>query len=70
VSIPPDAAKNSVRPRTIPLNGEAVEAFTRALERAKRLGSRYPEQYLFPFRVNRSLYDPGKPSSKSWLRKQ
>jgi integrase len=70
VHIPPDATKNDIRPRVIPLNSEAEEAFRKALDRAARLGSHRPEHYLFPFRINRKYYDPNKPASKSWLRKQ
>jgi integrase len=70
VYIPPDATKNSVRPRSIPLNEEAVEAFTRAVKRANRLGSHAPHHYLFPFRINRKYWDPNRQASKSWLRKQ
>jgi integrase len=70
ISIPPDSVKNHVRPRVIPLNQGAYAAFERAIERAHRLGSHRPEHYLFPFRVNRRLWDPTRPASKSWLRKQ
>ena len=70
VHVPPDATKNDIRPRTIPLNDQALEAFTMAVRRAARLGSHRSEHYLFPFRVNRALWDPNKPASTSWLRKQ
>lgn len=70
VHIPPDATKNDIRPRTIPLNQEALEAFIRAVDRAHRLGSHAPYHYLFPFRVNRRLWNPNRPASPSWLRKQ
>lgn len=70
VQIPPDSVKNAVRPRVIPLNAEAEAAFRRALDRAARLGSHRPEHYLFPFRINRKYWDPNRPASKSWLRKQ
>ena len=70
VSIPPDATKNDIRPRTIPLNDEAVAAFQKAVQRAERLGSTRPHNYLFPFRVNRKVWDPNRPASPSWLRKQ
>lgn len=65
-----DTTKNDIRPRLIPLNQEAEDAFRRALERAYRLGSHRPDHFLFPFRVNRATYDPEKPASKSWLRFQ
>jgi hypothetical protein len=32
--------------------------------------SLYPEQYIFPFRVNRALWDARRPASKGWLRNQ
>jgi site-specific recombinase XerD len=57
-------------PRMVPLEPEAAEAFRRAVERANRLGSRYREQFLFPYRVNRAKWDPTRPASKGWLRKQ
>ena len=70
VHIPPDSVKNAIRPRVIPLNQEAEQAFRSALDRANRLGAHKPEHYLFPFRVNRKHWDPNRPASKSWLRKQ
>lgn len=70
VHIPREATKNDIRPRTIPLNEEAAEAFARAVDRAARLGSYQPYHFLFPFRVNRRRWDPLRPASKSWLRKQ
>jgi integrase len=70
VHIPPDATKNDIRPRVIPLNAEALEAFQRAVERAAKLGAHLPFHYLFPFRVNRRTWNPLRPASKSWLRKQ
>lgn len=42
----------------------------RALERARGLGCNYAEDYLFPFRNNRAVWDPRRPASPSWLRKQ
>lgn len=70
ITIPPDATKNDIRPRRIELNEEALHACRRAVERAARLGSYQPHHYLFPFRVNRRLWDPNRRASKSWLRKQ
>jgi integrase len=70
VHIPREGTKNIVRPRVIPLNPEAVAAFRRALERASAKGAHYPEHFLFPLRVKRNLFDPRRPASKSWLRKQ
>jgi integrase len=57
-------------PRVIPLNTDAKAAFSRAVERADRLGSRYPGHFIFPYRVNRALWDPSRPASRGWLRKQ
>ena len=70
ISIPADSVKNHIRPRVIPLNEDAYAAVQRAMDRAHRLGSHRPEHYLFPLRVNRALWNPDKPASKSWLRKQ
>jgi integrase len=75
-SVPPtfhvtlDATESDTVPRLIPLTPDAKEAFSRAIERANRLGSRYPAQFIFPYRVNRALWDPGRPASRGWLRKQ
>jgi integrase len=65
-----DVTKNDIRPRIIPLNADALEAFRRALGRATKLGSHLPGHYIFPFRVNKAKWDPNRPASKSWLRKQ
>jgi site-specific recombinase XerD len=59
-----------VVPRLIPLNAEAQSALRRAIERASKLGARYREQFIFPFRVGLGHYDPTRPASKSWLRHQ
>jgi integrase len=81
-----DAAKNTVRPRVLPLNYAAEEAFRKALKRANRLGAFRPEHFLFPLRLrkisrlgsdlgyerdeNGWAWDPLRPASRSWLRKQ
>jgi integrase len=68
-----DASEHDIVPRLIPLNEKAEEAFRRAEKRAitlTTLTTRYPEQYIFPFRVNRALWDARRPASKGWLRKQ
>lgn len=70
IDITADTTKNDIRPRTIPLIPEAVVAVKRAVDRAARLGAHWPEHYLFPLRVNRALWNPQKPASPSWLRKQ
>lgn len=81
-----DTTKNTVRPRVLPLNAAAEEAFRKALKRANRLGAHRPENFLFPLRLNlitrsssnrdddrkenRWKWDPMRPASRSWLRKQ
>jgi integrase len=70
IHIPPDSTKNNIRPRTIPLNNVALNVCKRAVERARKLGSHYPEDYLFPLRIDRATWDPKQPASRSWLRKQ
>ena len=70
LEIPPEAAKNTARPRMIPLNEEAVAALREAVTRAAECGSYQPYHHLFPMRVKRNFYNPLKPASKSWLRKQ
>ena len=70
IHIPADSTKNNIRPRGIPLNADALCAIKRAVERAKGLGSHYPEDYLFPLTIDRATWDPKQPASRSWLRKQ
>lgn len=70
VHVPPDGTKNDIRPRVIPLNEPAQAAFRKAVDRAAKLGSHRAEHFLFPFRVNRAVWDPHRPASRSWLRKQ
>ncbi len=65
-----DRAKNGFRGRPIPLNETAFALMNRCVERANRLGSVLPEHYIFPSRVNRGEWDPTKPASESWLKKQ
>lgn len=65
-----DTTKNQIRPRVIPLLPEPEEAFRRAQERAYRLGAHRDDHYLFPYRVNRCTWDPTRPASRGWLRKQ
>jgi hypothetical protein len=52
------------------LNDQAFDAFQRAVVRAAKLGSHRPEHFLFPFRVNRALWDPNRHASKRWLKRQ
>jgi integrase len=70
IHIPPHSTKNNIRPRTIPLNRDALDACKRALAQSKEMGSHYPEDYLFPLRIDRATGDPKRPASRSWLRKQ
>lgn len=63
-------AKNSYRERKIPLNERGAIQMQRILDRAEKLGSTRPDHFVFPFREHRSKYDPTKPASESWLRKQ
>jgi len=81
-----DTTKNTVRPRVLPLNAAATEAFRRALNRANRLGSHRAQHFLFPLRLNLITksgshigeerkeshwkWDPCRAASRSWLRKQ
>jgi integrase len=65
-----DTTKNLIRPRVIPLNAAAEDALRRAVNRANKLGAFKPDHFIFPFRVNRATWDPQRPTSKSWLRKQ
>jgi len=41
-------SKTAAGHRTIPLNGDAMAALARLLERARALGSSEPERYVFP----------------------
>jgi integrase len=65
-----DTTKNDIRPRLIPLEPEAEDAFRRAQERAYRLGAHRDDHFIFPFRVNPNTWDPTRPASRGWLRKQ
>lgn len=62
-------AKNSYRVRTIELSRDALWALDRLYQRARALGSVHPEDYLFPFRVNRKTYDPRQPMSESGIKR-
>ena len=63
-------AKNNYRERKIPLNERGAIQMQRILDRAESLCSTRPEHFVFPFRLHRGSYDPTKPASESWLRKQ
>lgn len=57
-------SKTAAGHRTIPLNGDAMAALARLLERARALGSSEAEHYVFPGCEN-LVIDPSKPQ-KSW----
>lgn len=57
-------SKSAAGHRTIPLNGDAMAALRRLLERARALGSSEPEHYVFPTCENLTI-DPTRPQ-KSW----
>jgi integrase len=60
MTVQPEGAKNAHRIRPIPLNDEAFKAVKAAISRANRLGAVSPDNFLFPFRINRARYDPHK----------
>jgi integrase len=57
-------SKTAAGHRTIPLNGDAMAALTRLLERARGLGTGEPEHYVFPTCEHLTI-DPTRPQ-KSW----
>jgi integrase len=57
-------SKTAAGHRTIPLNGDAMAALARLLERAQSLGSSQPEHYVFPSCEN-MIIKPSQPQ-KSW----
>jgi integrase len=56
-------SKTAAGHRTIPLNGDAMAALARLLERARALGASEPDHFVFPACENR--IDPCKPQ-KTW----
>jgi len=71
--VPSDKVKNEYRARVIPLNERGVKQMERILERSRECGSVLPEHYVFPLRTRSGkhpVYDPTKPASESFLRKQ
>jgi integrase len=73
VYVPSDKVKNEFRARVIPLNERGATQMNRLLDRARRCGSTGQEHYLFPLRTRsgkRPEYDPTRPASESFLRKQ
>jgi integrase len=67
--IPEEGCKNNARPRKIPLNEAARWAFEQCYARTLDLGSSHPDDFLFPFRLKRNVFDPSRPATRSWLRK-
>ena len=70
VAIIGDHLKRDVRTRIITLNDSAQAMFRRAVSRARALGSFHPDHFIFPFRESTNHWNPTKPASASWLRKQ
>lgn len=64
-----DTAKNNFRGRVIVLNDKALPAVERCLEMAAAKGSCKPHHYLFPFSPARGHWNPDKPCTASWLRR-
>lgn len=70
VSIPPHAAKNQYRSRTLPLeSAEILWCMEQLIERAKDLGASDAKHYLFPFREVPHPFDPTRPMTVSGLKK-
>ena len=67
--VPDEAVKNEYRARRIPLNATAKRAVELCYERALRIGSCRPDDYLFPFRISKGSWDVTRPASRSWLTK-
>jgi integrase len=70
IEIPHEMVKNEYRARRIPLNEIALKQVRRAVERAQYIGCVHATDHVFPLRVKPGLYDPGRPASPSWIRKQ
>lgn len=66
-----DTAKNRYRGRTIPLNGDAKQALEICMNRARKIGSQRPEDYIFPYRRGKGTtsWVPTRPASGSWMKK-
>jgi integrase len=59
------SAKNKYRIRTIPLSDESIKAAEWLIARARELGSRAPDHFLFPFRLKRGTCDPTRSMGES-----
>jgi len=55
--------KNKYRVRSVPLLEDGQWAITQLIERARALGSRDPQHYLFPMRLATNMWDPTRPVS-------
>jgi integrase len=66
-----EIAKNEYRCRVVVLNKTAAAHMRCCVNRGAELGSIEPEHYIFPLRDRKTQrYDPERPASESWLRKQ
>jgi integrase len=66
-----EVAKNEYRERVVVLNTTAAKHMKCCVERGISLGSTEPDHYVFPIRDrHKQEYDPTRPASESWLRKQ
>jgi integrase len=66
-----ETAKNRYRGRTIPLNGVAKTSLEFCMNRARKIGSTRPEDYIFPYRRGKgdTSWVPSRPASGSWMKK-
>jgi integrase len=55
--------KNKYRVRSVPLLEDGQWAITQLIERARVLGARDPQHYLFPMRLITNMWDPTRPVS-------
>ncbi len=55
--------KNKYRVRSIPLLEDGEWALAHILERARSLGVRDPQHYIFPLRLHTNMWDPTRPVS-------
>jgi integrase len=69
VNVPDEGAKNEFRVRRVPLNATALAVMAKIMDRARRLGSTRLDHYLFPYSVRGYNYDPTRPTSESWLKR-
>lgn len=67
IHIDDEKAKNEFRGRRIPLNDTALKRINQLRDRAHSLGSRQPDDYLFPLKT-REGYNPKLPASPWFIR--